>query len=136
MRAPLQHTATHCNTLQHTATHCITLRHTTTGDFISIRAHRCGYNMVLKCAESCNALQRTATHRNTLQQVISFPYAYHCGFNVALNCAESCNFASEKWVPYGLKVKSCKCFDDSGDSVVQRVAGCYSVLQCGACSSV
>ena len=27
---PLQHTATHCNTLQHTATHCNTLQHTTT----------------------------------------------------------------------------------------------------------
>ena len=27
---PLQHTATHCNTLQHTATHCNTLQHTVT----------------------------------------------------------------------------------------------------------
>lgn len=47
------------------------------------------------------------------EYVISFPYAYHCGFNVALNCAESCNFASQNWVPYGLKVKACKCFEDS-----------------------
>ena len=48
------------------------------------------------------------------EYVISFPYAYHCGFNVALNCAESCNFASERWVPYGLKVKPCKCFASEG----------------------
>lgn len=41
--------------------------------------------------------------------VISFPFAYHQGFNVSLNCAESCNFASETWVPFGMKVKPCKC---------------------------
>ncbi len=49
--------------------------------------------------------------------MISFPYAYHCGFNVSLNCAESCNFASSTWVPYGLKVKPCKCF--AGEGAVQ-----------------
>jgi len=41
-KCPLQHTATHCNTLQHTATHCNTLQHTAT---------------------HCNTLQHTATHR-------------------------------------------------------------------------
>ena len=78
---PLQHTATHCNTLQHisqmiesrhlwltlcntlqpTATHCNTLQHTST---------RC--NTLQHTAKHCNTLQHTATHCNT------YHTATHC----------------------------------------------------------
>ena len=47
---PLQHTATHCDTLRHTAAHCNTLQHTAT---------------------HCDTLQNTATHCNTLQHTCS-----------------------------------------------------------------
>ena len=57
---PLQHTATHCNTLQHIATHCNTLQHTAT---------HCNTLQHTATATSthCNTLQHTATHCNTLQ---------------------------------------------------------------------
>ena len=61
---PLQHTATHCNTLQHTATHCNTLQHTATH---------------LSIADSY-PLQHTATHCNT--------GAPQCSFSVGPFAAE------------------------------------------------
>ena len=59
---PLQHTATHCNTLQTSATRCNTLQHTAT---------HC--NTLQHAATHCNTLQHTATHCNTLQHT-----ATHC----------------------------------------------------------
>ena len=50
---PLQHTATHCNTLQRTATHCNTLQHT---------------------AAHCSTLQHTATHRYSCKYKSDYTY--------------------------------------------------------------
>ena len=72
-RCPLQHTATHCNTLQHTVTHCNTLQHTVT---------HC--NTLQHTATHRNTLQHTATHRNTLQHT-----ATHC--NTLQHTATHCN---------------------------------------------
>ena len=87
---PLQHTATHCNTLQHTAIycklqhateHCSTLWHTATHCNITLHPRcnalhlhctRTGCTLVcrrfpISSAIRCNILQHAATHCHTLQ---------------------------------------------------------------------
>jgi hypothetical protein len=78
------------------------------GQFLRHKMHLINPSLITQ-----RGLNLTRVVHRAGEYVISFPYAYHCGFNVALNCAESCNFASQNWVPYGLKVKACKCFEDS-----------------------
>ncbi|TRY71946.1 hypothetical protein TCAL_03931 [Tigriopus californicus] len=41
--------------------------------------------------------------------IVVFPYAYHSGFNHGYNIAESTNFASERWIEYGKRHRSCDC---------------------------
>jgi len=76
---PLQHAATHCDTLQHTATHCNTLRHTAT---------HC--NTVQHSATHCDTLRHTATHYNTLQHTTT-----HC--NTLQHTATHCNTKCMTW---------------------------------------
>ena len=78
------------------------------GQFLRHKMHLINPSLITQ-----RGLNLTRVVHRAGEYVISFPYAYHCGFNVALNCAESCNFASQNWVPYGLKVKACNCFEDS-----------------------
>ena len=90
---PLQHTATHCNTLhhtviylhtlQHTVTHCNTLQHTATtyaNTHTVLPWGSCFHTSIVfadvplqHTATDCNSLQHTATHCNTLQHT-----ATHC----------------------------------------------------------
>jgi len=57
---PLQHTATHCNTLQHTAL--------AQGSYAE-KIHRTAIGNILQhIATHCNQLQHTATHYNTLPE--------------------------------------------------------------------
>ena len=43
----------------------------------------------------------------TVQQpgefILTFPDAYHAGFSTGVNIAEAVNFASESWIPYGVR---------------------------------
>ena len=59
---PLQHTATHCNTLQHTATHCKKLQHTLQQEARTLFTN---YPHAHLTATHCNVPQRTATHTAT-----------------------------------------------------------------------
>ena len=51
----------------------------------------------------------TRTVQRAGEFIINFPGAYHSGFNNGYNCAESCNFATEYWIPFGVKAKPCSC---------------------------
>jgi len=82
---PLQHTATHfnslrlaatrCDSLQHTAARCNTLQHAATHfNLLRLAATRgTGLEQGRAIATHCNTLQHTATHCNTLQHT-----ATHC----------------------------------------------------------
>jgi len=61
---PLQHTATHCNSLQHTATHCNTGKALGNSNDNTLQNTATPEKL---WAFRCNTLQHTATHCNTLQ---------------------------------------------------------------------
>jgi len=106
---PLQHTATHCNTLQRTATHCNTLQETATHmqtPHVGTESYKkrplCRCNTLQHTATHCNTLQHTTTHCNTyadptcwyreLQEEASLPLqhtATHC--NTLQHIATHCN---------------------------------------------
>jgi len=64
---PLQHTATHCNTLQHTATHCNTHpMHPLMGFSAPCASEH--------TATQCNVLQHTTAYCSTLQHTATYCY--------------------------------------------------------------
>ena len=43
--------------------------------------------------------------------VVTFPLGWHAGFNLGFNCAEAVNFVVDRWIPYGMKARICRCSD-------------------------
>ena len=87
---PLQHAATHCNTLQHTATHCNTLQHTVT--HCNTHAHVAPL-MCCATVTHCNMLQHTSTHCNILQHTATHMHILRLSHVVPLQptTATCCN---------------------------------------------
>ena len=102
---PLQHTATHCNTLQHTATHRNTLQHTAT------HCNTLEHRRVISIATHCNTLQHRCTS-------VLFFCGTVCGGNGGSAWSNGHGSrrvcAVEKWKVYfsaaaGTSVAACQC---------------------------